>query len=189
MTPRLQERWSCLKVVGGRECVSIQCLAGEISLSGFYLHRRADTIHKCFARALSNHRRTLCTSSVTQTSSDYQLLTFDPLRCRQTYRQPSLVTKSISPSLLLLQSCLRVGSAYDTERRVCSAVFAFQMAHEVSCSSSTWISPQEKKASVIHYYFFFSPFEKQCRFRNKHSIIHSSVIFSLFPTRLRSCVW
>lgn len=102
----------------------------------------------------------------------------------------SLVTKSISPSLLLLQSCLRVGSAYDTERRVCSAVFAFQMAHEVSCSSSTWISPQEKKASVIHYPFFFcSPFEKQCRFRNKHSVIHSSVIFSLFPTRLRSCVW
>lgn len=75
------------------------------------------------------------TSCITQTLSDYRLLTLDPVTVCRCVDAFSLVTQSISPFLLLLQSCGQVAFIYDANSQVCCALFAFQMAHKLLLSS------------------------------------------------------
>lgn len=167
-------RWVCIHSVSGR----------DVSLSGFYLYQFADMILKCFVPSLLNtqtHRNTEThtrklnraalwshsTSYITQTLSDYQLLTLDPFTI-----DSSLFGKLKRFTLpLLLQSCIRVGFTYDTDSQVCSALFAFQMAHKVFCSSfkmSTWVFFYKKSLcdslflllcpNLLSYQTFGNPF-------------------------------
>lgn len=104
------------------------------SLLNTQTHRDTEThTRKLNRAALCSHS----TSYITQTLSDYQLLTLDPFA----------IDSSLFGKLKLLQSCIHVSFTYDTDSQVCSALFAFQMAHKVFCSSfktSTWVFLQEK---------------------------------------------